>query len=379
MKLSDASKRRLTIAKELYLHGYVHSTKRAPSDAILSILNFDYCVETLVKAVLLDANITLRKRGKPKSFDELIEDLRSLYPNLGYTSEALSLHKLRNDVQHHSLIPSQQEVGRHVITARSFLDEVCLKAYDGNITFAGISLALFITSEVEKTILAEMESALHEGRHSDTVFYAKQVVAYHVRLLRDNMKVPHGWHTPFLRHDLDRAGLRELGEFVEDTDKKLDWIVDRLCLREYYDEIHDFLGHFRYTRARLPKREIANQDAAERARNIAYDFTTYTQDLISKTDLETPFVFDLSILGKSESECSVQIGLASAVKIDEARLTLKEENVEKPLSVQNISIQIGLQTVRMRGLVKGKTYTLVAWVKNEKGRHDQKWLTFQLD
>ena len=377
MKLSDASKRRLTIAKESYSHGYVHSMKKSSSDAILSILNFDYCVETVVKAVLLAANIPLRKRGKPKSFDEVIKDLRKLYPNLGYTSEALSLHKLRNDVQHHSLIPSQQEVGRHVITARSFFDEVCLKAYDGSITFADISLALFITSEVEKTILVEMEKALQEGRHSDAVFYAKQAVAYHVRLLRDNMKVPHIWHTSFLSHHLGSSGVfGELGRFVEDTDKKLDWIIDRLCLREHHDEIDEFLGRFRYD---LTKREAANQDAAERARNVGYDFITRTQDVISKPDLETPFVFDLLILDKRENEYTVQIGLASAAKINEARLTLKEKNVEKPLSVQNISTQIGLQTVQVRDLEKEKAYNLFAWVKNEKGRVDEEYLTFQID
>lgn len=374
MQLSDASKRRLTIAKELYSHGYFHSMKKSPSDAVLSILNFDYSVETALKAALLDANIPLRRGSKPKSFDELIDDLRGLYPDVAYTSEVLSLHKLRNDVQHHSVIPSHQEVTRHAITARSFFDEICLKAYDGNVTFADISLALFITSQVEKTILAEMEKALQDRRYQDSVFYAKQVVTYHVKLLRDNMKVPHGWHTPFLRHDLDRAGFRELGEFVEDIDKKLDWIINRLCLREYHDEINEFLKHFRYG---LTKREAANQDTAERARNIAYDFITRTQDRITKPDIETPFIFDLLILDKCENECTVQIGLASVHKIIEAKLTLKEQNIEK--SVQSISTQIGLQTTQVKGLEKGKTYNLFAWAKNDKERVGSKYLTFKIE
>lgn len=127
MQPSEISKLRLTIAKELYSHGSIHSLKRSPSDAILSILNFDYCVETLVKTVLLDTNIPLTRRRRHKSFDELMEDLRDIYPDLGYTSEVLTLHKLRNDVQHHAVIPSQQEVGRHIITTRSFLTKYVLK------------------------------------------------------------------------------------------------------------------------------------------------------------------------------------------------------------------------------------------------------------
>jgi len=352
--------------------------KRSLSDAILSILNFDYCVETLVKAVLLDTNIPLRKRGKPKSFDELIEDIRGLYPNLGYTPEALSLHKLRNDVQHQSQIPSQHDVERHVITARFFFDEVCLKVYDGSITFAHISLALFVTSEVENIILAEMEKALQDERFSDSVFYAKQAVAYHVRLLRHSMKVPHSWHSHSLHFDLDHAGLGKLGRFVEDTDEKLDWIVDRLCLREYYDEIVGFIGRgFRYEfRLRGLERETANQDDGEKARTITYDFITRTQDLIHEPDLETPFVFDLLVSSKRDNECAVQVGLASAHKIIEAKLTLGGQNVEK--SVQNISTQLGLQTVNVKDLEKGKKYDLIASVKTEKDYTDSEYLTFEM-
>ena len=220
MQLSDLSKRRLTIAKEMYLHGHAHASKKSPSDAILSILNFDYCIETILKTVLLDA-----KGSFPKYFEELIKELTGQYANIGYTSEALSLHKLRNDVQHHGQIPSQHEVERHAITVRSFFDEVCLKAYDGRITFADISLALFVSSEIERIILGEMEKAHNEGRFSDSVLYAKKAVAYHVELLRQAMNVPHAWHSFSLRLDLGRAGLGPVGEFAEDTDRKIDWIV----------------------------------------------------------------------------------------------------------------------------------------------------------
>jgi len=375
LNLSDASKHRLTVAKEMYSHGYAHSTKKSPSDSILAILNFDYCVETIIKAVLLDTNIALRKRSRPKSFNELIEDLKNTCTNLGYMSEVLSLHKLRNDVQHHSLIPSKQEVARHVITVRSFFDEICSKVYDGAITFADISFALFIGSEAEKLMLAEMEKALQNERYSDSVYFAKQTVSYHVELLHDNMKVPHAWHSSFLRHHIGDSGVfRELGEFIEDTDKKLDWIVDRLCLREYHDEIYEFLGRSRY----FPiKREVADKDVAERGRNITYDFITSTQDLIHKLDLEHPYIFDLTILDKSETECSIQIGIADASKIVEASLELQENGVAK--YTRNISTNMGLQTFKLQDLKKGKTYHLIARVKNENEKAGHNYLNFKMD
>lgn len=401
LNLSNTSKRRLTIAKQLYSHGYGHSMKKSPSDAILSILNFDYCVEIIMKAVLLDANLSLRKRsGQPKYFDDIMKDLRALCPDLGYTSEVLSLHKLRNDVQHHSLIPSYEEVRRHLITVRSFFDEVCLKAYDGVISFADISLALFIGSEIERMVLAEMERALKERKYPDSLFYTKQAVAYHIRLLRENMLVPRGWHSSFLHHDLSFSRFRtlhvdrelveefrrfdekfeKLGRFVEETDEKLDWILDRLCLREHYDEVSRFLGHIPsrywiglYEMERTP----ADRHDAERARSFAYDFMIRTQDLISKPDLEAPFIFDLLILDKRENECTIQIGLSSASRIIEAKLVLKEQNVEK--HAQDISTEIGLQTARLKDLEGGKIYNLFVSAKNEKEETAHQTLSFKMD
>jgi hypothetical protein len=111
LNLSEPSGRRFTIAKELYLHGYSHSMRRSVSDSVVSILNFDFCAETIIKTVLLDCGVRIeRQKGGYKTYDELISDLRLKFPNLGYIDEVVSLHKLRNDVQHQSNIPSEQEV-----------------------------------------------------------------------------------------------------------------------------------------------------------------------------------------------------------------------------------------------------------------------------
>lgn len=359
----------------MYFHGQAHSMKKSPSDSILSILNFDYCVETIIKAVLLDAHISLRRRNRPKSFDELIEDLKNTCANLGYISEVLALHKLRNDVQHHSLIPSKQEVARHVITVRSFFDEICSRVYDGAITYADISLALFIGSEVEKLILAEMEKAFQEERYSDSVYFAKQTVNHHVDLLHDNMKVPRAWPSSFPRHHLGRSrAFRELSEFIESTEKRLDWIVDRICLREYHGDIYEFLGRPRYSPI---LREVADKDMAERAINITYDFITNTQDLIHERDLGHPYIFALAILDKSENECKIQIGIADTLKIVEASLELQE--IDGAEYTRKISTNIGLQTFKLKDLEKGKFYHLIARAKNENGKEGDNYLSFSMD
>lgn len=393
MKLSDLSSRRLTIAKELYLHGYFHSMKKSLSDVILSILNFDFCAETIIKAVLVDSKVKLsRRKGGYKTFDELISHIQSLFPNLKYLDEIVSLHKLRNDVQHQSLIPSEQEVSRHQTTLRLFFDEVCKNVYDGAISFGEISLSLFITSEIEKFILKEMEKTFQNSRFVDSVYYAKQAIIYHVMLLRSNMGIPHTdpfFHSPFTFSRLH--DLQDVGRFLEDTSKCLNWIIDRFCLREYCDDIYHLLDLgttstiFRFGYRTL-KRKQATQNDAEQAKNLAYEFITATQHLIKEPDLESPFIFDFMIMeGTSKDEHIIQVGVLSLPKITEAKLEIMDfptkEEIEAGVKQQKRSLdiptEIGLHKILIKDLVKGKRYSITASVKNEKERTDYSHLLFE--
>jgi len=393
MKLSNLSKRRLTIAKELWLHGYFHSMKKSLSDVILSILNFDFCTETVIKAVLIDSNVKLsrRKRGF-KTFDDLISDLQSLFPNLKYLDEIVSLHKLRNDVQHQSVIPSEQEVSRHKITARLFFDEVCRNVYSGVISFDEVSLALFIKSEIEKFILKEMENAFQNSQYSDSVYYAKQAIIYHLLLLRANMGVPYTdplFHSPFTFSGFD--GLEEIGRFLENTSRCLNWIIDRLCLREYCDDICHLLdvgttSNIYWLRGRGLKRKQATQNDVEQAKNLAYEFMISTQHLIKEPDLESPFIYDLTVKeGASENEHVIQVGIISLPKITEAKLTIRniptkeeiEAGVKQVEKILDIPIEMGLHKIVIKDLEKGKRYSISVNVTNEKKKSDSSTLVFQ--
>jgi len=385
LKLSSLSSRRLTIAKELYLHGHFHSIKKSLSDVILAILNFDFCAETIIKAVLFDANVKLTRPsgrgGGFKTFDELISDLRSLHPNLKFLDEVSALHKLRNDVQHQSVIPSEHEVSRHEINVRLFFEEVCKDVYDGALSFDHISLTLFIRSEIGKFVLAEMEKAFQNSKYSDSVYYAKQALIYHIMLLRFNMGAPHTdpfFHSPFSSSDLH--DLRDVGRFLEQTNECLNWIIDRLCLQDYYDEITHLLGSKRtssiyWFRSHHLKREEVDQNGAEQVKNLVYEFITATQDAIKESDLDSPFIYDSIIIeGESENEYVVQIGFISVPSVTEAKLEIKEQN-----KILDIPLQNGLHKIVIRNLEKGKRYVLFVHVKNEKGKDDHSFLEFRLD
>jgi hypothetical protein len=392
LKLSGPSGRKLTIAKELYLHGYFHSMRRSVSDVILSILNFDFCAETIVKTVLLDHGVSIeRQRGGFKTFDELISDLQRSFPSLRYVDEVVSLHKLRNDVQHHSNIPSEQEVSRHKTTIRLFFDEVCQIVYDSGISYDDISLALFIKSENEKTILGEMEKAFQKGSYSDCIYYGKQAAIYHVMLLRSNMGVPdvRSFHNPFTFSDF--RDLREVGDVLEKTTERLNWAVDRLCLREHYDEMNQLLGgritspYFYWYRGDIQRVE-ATQNEAEQTRNLVYEFVTSTQDLTKEQDLKSPFVFDL-VVKKAElnEDYVIQVGFVSTSTIASVQLTIRKmpsqdetkKNIALKEEILDISKDLGLHIVPIQTLEKGRQYQISCRVTDEKKESDSTHLTFK--
>ena len=197
LSLSVTSGRRFAIAKELYINGVFHSMRKSVSDSILAILNFDFSTETIVKAVLVDCGVGItRKNGSYKFYGELIVDFKNKYPKIKYIDEIESLHKIRNDVQHNTNIPSAQDVSRHKITVKLFFDEICKNVYNNSISYDDISLALFIKSENEKKIIKEMEKAYQKGDFSNCVYYCKQAAMYHVMLLRLNMNVPNEFFIP---------------------------------------------------------------------------------------------------------------------------------------------------------------------------------------
>jgi len=392
LKLSEPSGRRLTIAKELYLHGYFHSMRRSVSDLVLSILNFDFCAETIVKTVLIDYGVRIqRQRGSFKTFKELISDLKHSFPSLKYIDEVASLHKLRNDVQHHSSIPSEQEVSRHKTTIRLFFDEVCQKVYESAISYDDISLALFIKTENEKIILGEMEKSYQNGSYDDSIYYGKQAAIYHVMLLRSNIGVPypHSFSNPFT---FSRFGdLREVGEVLEQTVERLNWVVDRLCLREHYDEINQLLGgritspYFHWYRGNI-QRVQALPNEAEQTRNLLYEFITSTQDLIKEQDLKSPFVFDLMVKKAELSEdYVVQVGFVSKSAITSAQLTIRKtpskDEIEKKIAVKeqilDIPKNLGLHILPIQALESGRQYEVYCKVTNEKEETDHVNLTFK--
>ena len=57
-RVQDITLDRLAIAKEMYLQGITFADKESRSSLISAIINFDYAVETILKAVAIHNEIS---------------------------------------------------------------------------------------------------------------------------------------------------------------------------------------------------------------------------------------------------------------------------------------------------------------------------------
>ena len=70
--------------------------------------------------------------------------------------------------------------------------------------------------------------------------------------------------------------------------KRLNWTIDRLCLREHYVEVTEIVGKAVFSKPRWHKREVecaeADRDVVENNMHKVYNFITSTQDLLKNRE-----------------------------------------------------------------------------------------------
>ena len=362
--------RRLAIAKEMYLQGTRNSEGKTSVNSILAVLNFDYSVETIIKTVLLDNNIPLtistKKPNQFKRFDMLILDLQKFYTNNLIISEINNLHKLRNEVQHNTSIPSPQDINRHELNVRSFFDDICKNVYN-TITFETISLAFLVDSIVEKTILKSMEQMLDQKNYDDALFYARKAVYYHRNLLLEEIDLPYRWGSArdFDGISSDRYGTRDLGRYLREIEKTIDALKNRLALQEYTHETKELFGNTLFFG---DFRENTTQSIAERGRTLAYNIITGTQGWLKKNkDYDMPEIFDFHIT-KNEKNIEIIFGIASVSTIKNSKLEILSRTENKVEKTIQLSKNTGIERTSLENPAFYSQHRARIIVENEHGK-----------
>ena len=352
--ISEMTMRRLTISKYMYLQGLFYSDKKSSTNAIQAIINFDFAVETALKAALLFKDLQLNsKKGYPH-FPFLISSIKSYVKNETLLKEIESLHKMRNDMQHDTRIPSDDDISRYTLIPRYLLDEISVTVFDSKITFESISLTSIVNSKVEKIIITELDKAFEIKRFDLCVYFANYLIDYHKKLFRKKMQVPYisPHNNPtFLRmsgaNPLGRAsGLEsyeklfgKIFEYVKNHDEVIKWLVSRSILSEYSDEIDALDEKVRY--ANLEHTSFIEDEAIE-ARKLAFQIITESQWQLNKVkDIEIPQIFYCRIVSQ-ENPPLLQIGVASIAPILSSTLNATNKNDKMDFETK---LEIGYQEI----------------------------------
>jgi hypothetical protein len=361
---------RFAIAKEMYLQGTLYINKESRVGLISAIMNFDYAVETILKAIALDKDISLyhKKSGFFKTFPELAKEIQDLKPySNAIVNQINALHKLRNDVQHDAVIPSSAEVNRHQQTTRLFIEDICANFYNNSITFDSISLSYLVESQIEKIILDEMEKAMVQTNYKDAINYARKAVNYHVRLLKRQMELPdillqdldNYWEITTAIKDIQRSNryvaINPGDRYFRGVKKTIEWIIDRIVLPEYNVEIKELLGSY----SSFPFPSEFDIEKADRARMLAYGIITGSQWQLKKSkDSDLPVIFDCEVINK-DGKNLLKLGIACIRDISDVMLTFiypnkqrKEIHVQGKTGIQHIPIDKSHSNIELIGKVK---------------------------
>lgn len=356
-EISELTMRKLTISKYMYLQGLSNSKKKSTVNAIQTIINYDYAVETAVKTALLYKDIPLTLNKKFKDFPTLITDIKEFIINETLLREIESLHKIRNDVQHDSRIPSDDDVSRFTITVKYLLDEICATIFLNQVTFESISLTFIIDSQIERIILSEIDKAIESERYSHSVSFAKFLINYHTRIIQEDTPLPYKFSYRTLTflprfgsrgllpipHELERIekGLEIISSYLEGVDEAVKWLISRTILPEYQVEISNVFGSDSYNRVTETEH---SEEKAFRARSLAYKIIAETQwQLKDPEEIKEPQIFYSTIVTKNGFPV-LQLGVAYIGEVLTSSIDAAYKESKKNF---NINVKQGYQEITL--------------------------------
>ena len=162
MPIEEHMLRRLVYVKRLYLHGVEHAGNATQTDLALSVLNFDNAIEMLFYIIIEFFGLKKRKEGFHKLFNDVKMCLKEKKPHVEFSkflheNEVKDLHSARNNVQHHGLIPSQDDVQRFQALTETVITRFVREIFE--IDLKEISLAWLIRDKLVQQLYMEAEDA----------------------------------------------------------------------------------------------------------------------------------------------------------------------------------------------------------------------------
>ena len=336
--MNNSTMDKLSLAKEMFILGAYHGGKNSRVDRMLSILNFDFSVSTIIVTTCMDSGKNPKNnKGKAKGWPELITLLREFYTNENVVTNVDNLHEVRNQIQHGGSIPSEYDIQNYQKTVRNFFDEICHVVYQDKINFDSISLASLLKSPHEKEMLLKAEIMIEQGRYDFSLQLILTAAYYHYMLIRTNLRIPR-FPTDTSQKTVEPSAY-EVGKDVEKLSKDVNRAIDILAMGQYYFKTMELLNktHSRNTLeysyswiSKLQIKETISYDVIEKARIDIYNIILGTEHLVAeKTIVDVPVVYGLCIEEITANSARINYGILGKLNLEECVLQLFSDKDKK--------------------------------------------------
>jgi hypothetical protein len=246
---------RLLRAKIAFRYGILQLESELEIQNSLALIMFDNSIEIMAAAVLdfKRPNLKTTKNTEP-SMIELVKDAVKVINDVAEgivlndkdatnVSAIVGLHKLRNQAQHHGLIPSKTETEYYREATEGFLQLASKRVF--NLDWNMISLGILIKDDTVRKLYTSAEDDYYE--HNFLTCIIKCGAAFQIARLNEEFRLYGSMRT------LDDIGLKlvrsELDDSVgvlADVVEKLAWEIDVLKLGLDYKKFLIFREMFSF-------------------------------------------------------------------------------------------------------------------------------------
>ncbi len=167
--------RRLSLCKQLYLHGERLSRQLDPLSKMIAVHNMHNSIELFLRSLFLSFSIRPEKQLNI-DFESMLSEVdsaevfKSAGKKIPYRAELRNLNQLRNHVQHHAIEPEESSMDYWRTFSRQFLAESFLQYYD--LDFATFSMNNLLGDDILRHCLQFARAQLKENNLEKAVSLA---------------------------------------------------------------------------------------------------------------------------------------------------------------------------------------------------------------
>jgi len=237
MTLEEYIFRRLVYVKRLYIHGAEHAESGTQVDLALAILNFDNALEMLLYATLEFLGHSIKNKGFHELLNSVNEVIKKERPNVNIDKilcerEVKNLHTARNNVQHHGVIPSAEDIKRFQVLTEYVITHIIKEIF--GISVLDISLGHLIKDKMVRELYLHADNAYLSKNYSEALIYC--VATFETAKNKEQDRI-YGSGLTFMRLSVEdkrlNRSMKPIIEYIDALTEEVEVLKLRLDYKKY--------------------------------------------------------------------------------------------------------------------------------------------------